>query len=118
MFAAGPRKPALGYTRSSVQIPNRPRLPVFVRPYLKMKSGGTQTTDQSTPAQRPQQLRTSAQSSRLGFLRESSTVLPQLRFQLLTQYDRDIWALFLPALVALLLEPLQQLADTVIIGRL
>jgi len=44
--------------------------------------------------------------------------LPQLRFQLLTQYDRDIWALFLPALVALLLEPLQQLADTVIIGRL
>lgn len=44
--------------------------------------------------------------------------MPQLRLQLLTQYDRDIWALFLPALVALLLEPLQQLADTVIIGRL
>ncbi len=118
MFAAGLRKPALGYSRSSIQILNKPKLPAFVRPYLKMKSGGTQTTDQTTPAQRPQQLRSSAQSSRIGFLRESSAALPQLRLQLLTQYDRDIWALFLPALVALLLEPLQQLADTVIIGRL
>lgn len=50
--------------------------------------------------------------------RESSSLLPQLHFQVSTPFDREIWALFVPALFALVLEPVQAMADTAIIGQL
>lgn len=60
----------------------------------------------------------SPESPRRAFLRESSQALPRLQLALTTPADREIWVLFFPALIALVLEPVQQLADTVIIGRL
>lgn len=44
-------------------------------------------------------------------------LVPSL-FRVRSPYDREIGALFLPALIALLLEPLQQFIDTIIVGRL
>eukprot|EP00887_Chlorella_sp_A99_P002100 scaffold21.g2100.t1 len=40
------------------------------------------------------------------------------RMPLSSPHDREVVALFLPALIALLLEPLQQLGESVLVGRL
>lgn len=57
------------------------------------------------------------QSSRRAFYQEASRKLvprPALR----SGYDQEIFLLFLPALVAGILEPLQQSAESVLVGRL
>lgn len=70
------------------------------------------------PQRRQQHVQSSTDCSKTLFFRESSTALTQLKFQLTGPHDREIWVLFFPALIALVLEPVQQVADTIIIGRL
>lgn len=59
-------------------------------------------------------------SSRLRtiFYPRFGTLLMKPRVQLWTVHDAEIWGLFLPALIALILEPLQQMIDAAIVGRL
>jgi hypothetical protein len=92
----------------------------FARPYLMKSRKGSilGPSGLGAPRERPHQPHAGPEGSRAAFLHESSAMLSRLRLELFTDYDRDIWGLFLPALCALVLEPIQQVADTVIIGKL
>lgn len=69
-------------------------------------------------APRPGGQQPAPETSKAAFLHAAGSALRQLRLEARSPHDAEILLLFLPALVALVLEPVQQMADTIIIGRL
>lgn len=52
------------------------------------------------------------------FYRRTGALFLQPRIPRSSVYDREIWVLFLPAVIALVLEPVQSLIETAIVGQL
>lgn len=65
----------------------------------------------------PNDIQTTVQVAKTFYCRTGALLL-QPRLPLLSFYDREIWSLFAPAAIALVLEPVQMSIETAIVGQL